>query len=173
MLTKFFSEESSSLQVLLLEYPCVCGENWATGPNIGARIGTSPRMRGKLFLGGFDRFGVRNIPAYAGKTSEGCFNPCSTQEHPRVCGENRMTPLRRSMELGTSPRMRGKRRQARNARIDYRNIPAYAGKTSKRKANTVTAAEHPRVCGENHIAHGGRDVGLGTSPRMRGKRQPR
>ena len=45
--------------------------------------------------------------------------------------------------------MRGKLYGDLRVESHTRNIPAYAGKTSKRKANTVTAAEHPRVCGEN------------------------
>ena len=51
-----------------------------------------------------------------------------------------------------------------------RNIPAYAGKTSKALMPISFSAEHPRVCGEN-VGYDSSIKGYGgTSPRMRGKR---
>ena len=107
-------------------------------------------MRGKP--GGFLNSAsvIGNIPAYAGKTF----------------------PLSYRIRLirGTSPRMRGKQtRQIRPIRI-RRNIPAYAGKTGVVPRLITSAAEHPRVCGENYRRHDRRHCWRGTSPRMRGKR---
>ena len=51
----------------------------------------------------------RNIPAYAGKTSNIIGRRSGATEHPRVCGENgQRLPMRTGVR---------------------RNIPAYAGKT--------------------------------------------
>ena len=54
---------------------------------------------------------------------------------------------------------------ARAARL----IPACAGKTMSDERAYGEEMAHPRVCGENDLAHGGLDLGLGSSPRVRGK----
>ena len=65
--------------------------------------------------------------------------------------------------------MRGKPTGNTNATEKKRNIPAYAGKTTKPGVNVLTAWEHPRVCGENWVPPLAISWGAGTSPRMRGK----
>ena len=50
-----------------------------------------------------------------------------------------------------------------------RNIPAYVGKTASSTTTVSPGEEHPRVCGENAVGSDHDSVGLGTSPRMRGK----
>ena len=87
-------------------------------------------MRGKrVRLGSFLVWG-RNIPAYAGKTSENRSSTTNNAEHPRVCGENVAAYLPLTYQGGTSPRMRGKRAAYKKGGTIDRNIPAYAGKTS-------------------------------------------
>ena len=111
----------------------------------------------------------RNIPAYAGKTILDASLLLRFAEHPRVCGENRPCGVRRPVENGTSPRMRGKPGSGHAHAMEYRNIPAYAGKTMRTTPNNYPQTEHPRVCGENQAdANRGNKAG-GTSPRMRGK----
>ena len=113
----------------LEEHPRVCGENIDFFLGLRFTAGTSPRMRGKLlhdFEGGKV---LRNIPAYAGKTTIHYHTGRDPLEHPRVCGENRFlgrvfegqqehprvcgeNPYHRmvwTVDDGTSPRMRGKR----------------------------------------------------------------
>ena len=65
--------------------------------------------------------------------------------------------------------MRGKHRSRLLLRGATGNIPAYAGKTDIADGGRHDTAEHPRVCGENLVAIGFPRVGIGTSPRMRGK----
>ena len=72
---------------------------------------------------------VRNIPAYAGKTSTPGCSIVKCAEHPRVCGENLPIGEKSHFDRGTSPRMRGKLDPAEVILIPGRNIPAYAGKT--------------------------------------------
>ena len=111
------------------EHPRVCGEN-TKGPHFhGAGEGTSPRMRGKRRPHRLGRQGVRNIPAYAGKTLTAAFK----------------SPSRG----GTSPRMRGKLSSANCSKSSMGNIPAYAGKTEHANTAGAAAREYPRVCGEN------------------------
>ena len=151
------------------EHPRVCGENpqWM-GAEYGTG-GTSPRMRGKRILPHGGVAVNRNIPAYAGKTLAFELRRAFSQEHPRVCGEN----LRKRVGIGrcpgTSPRMRGKPATSHTHTKSDRNIPAYAGKTLAGIRSRSTAAEHPRVCGENSFTQQPEIFPKGTSPRMRGK----
>ena len=116
----------------LSEHPRVCGENSPTlRPRCGW-IGTSPRMRGKRMWRLDSLLGPRNIPAYAGKTAACRLVPIAPAEHPRVCGENNDPGLPPVNQIGTSPRMRGKRALIGDVLRMARNIPAYAGKTSGR-----------------------------------------
>ena len=140
----------ASVTILVSEHPRVCGENPDSTLSTALPNGTSPRMRGKRPSFTFYNFDVRNIPAYAGKTSctphpqdeprehpRVCGEnlPCASKaltpisEHPRVCGENRRFDCDSELTIGTSPRMRGKRPNVCYTIDVVRNIPAYAGKT--------------------------------------------
>ena len=90
------------------EHPRVCGENLKGVPPAAAKLGTSPRMRGKHSILVTVGCAGRNIPAYAGKTIGQLVNDWDTAEHPRVCGENKARIKSISFPCGTSPRMRGK-----------------------------------------------------------------
>ena len=90
------------------EHPRVCGENNARIKSISFPCGTSPRMRGKPIMRHMNTGGVRNIPAYAGKTVSANQVRCFWGEHPRVCGKNGWENLKTVAGTGTSPRMRGK-----------------------------------------------------------------
>ena len=113
----------------ITEHPRVCGEN-ASGDSIShSAKGTSPRMRGKPEYCFDYVFWPRNIPAYAGKTRTHTDWWRTTQEHPRVCGENFHEFSLRFFSKGTSPRMRGKHLHVCKVFVVSGNIPAYAGKT--------------------------------------------
>ena len=70
---------------------------------------------------------------------------------------------------GTSPRTRGKPKPATWWVKPRRNIPAHAGKTPRKLCPFWVLKEHPRARGENMVAVGFPRVGVGTSPRTRGK----
>ena len=129
-------------------------------------------MRGKPPSLSWRGFCPRNIPAYAGKTDDFYRNGLSIAEHPRVCGENSVAAGVWGKNLGTSPRMRGKRLSCFVKFLLHGNIPAYAGKTPPRRIVRVQGREHPRVCGENPGCTLVNPPPLGTSPRMRGKPAP-
>ena len=132
-------------------------------------FGTSPRMRGKHGRSRAQPRRSRNIPAYAGKTSEKRIILTGCWEHPRVCGENLPFATGAKPFPGTSPRMRGKRGENPHGGGRKRNIPAYAGKTPWKANKPSRRSEHPRVCRENPGFGDGRERHGGTSPRMRGK----
>ena len=111
-----------------------------------------------------------NIPAYAGKTRSLRLQSSTSEEHPRVCGENSADTALLHSPPGTSPRMRGKRLLNRPLPAPQGNIPAYAGKTTSEFTVVKSEEEHPRVCGENSPGQWIKKTMSGTSPRMRGKR---
>ena len=113
------------------EHPRACGENANQADAEFCRVGTSPRMRGKLTGSNAETMELGNIPAHAGKTYLRGHAHRNPQEHPRACGENRGEIAGIAGELGTSPRMRGKPQCFLNLFIGHRNIPAHAGKTPR------------------------------------------
>ena len=95
-------------------------------------VGSSPRMRGKqrrtkrriLTI-----LTVRIIPAHAGQTPwRGTPRPCRS-DHPRACGANSVIFSVSLRVIGSSPRMRGKRRRRTRHVGAHRIIPAHAGQT--------------------------------------------
>ena len=63
--------------------------------------------------------------------------------------------------------------RGRGIRWSRRLIPACAGKTWSRTASGRTPRAHPRVCGENDECQSKGLVGVGSSPRVRGKLRAR
>ena len=156
-------------------HPRVGGENACTSADRASSTGSSPRGRGKLGLedggGGLHRL----IPAWAGKTPPTWETCQTTQAHPRVGGENGGNSGDHEEDRGSSPRGRGKPTTAPPAIQAVRLIPAWAGKTLRRRSFIRHLPAHPRVGGENMQAAMQLTRDNGSSPRGRGKRpsQPR
>ena len=89
--------------------------------------------------------------------------------HPRVCGENDRCVNHSTAHVGSSPRMRGKRAEAKREAEEAGLIPAYAGKTGGNQSMSLLQPAHPRVCGENSFSPVSMASSEGSSPRMRGK----
>ena len=112
------------------DHPRGCGENG--DPSIGKYIqtGSPPRMRGKLPRSKNELLGLGITPADAGKTSKIEHISLSVQDHPRGCGENVQAEQTAPYDIGSPPRMRGKR-QEEHSRVAHKGItPADAGKTA-------------------------------------------
>ena len=135
--------------------------------------GSSPRMRGTLSPSASKFRPNRFIPAYAGNTCVLAALDRRSAVHPRVCGEHVSHPFRHPPDRGSSPRMRGTLIHAVAHPLEQRFIPAYAGNTQAGgKADRIVAV-HPRVCGE-HASEDWQAFGpAGSSPRMRGTRNPK
>ena len=86
-------------------------------------------MRGKQLLRLAVRIARRITPAHAGKTASALERVEDKSDHPRACGENPAYNLSGDGELGSPPRMRGKRRQTIDNNGGARITPAHAGKT--------------------------------------------
>ena len=113
------------------------------------------------------------IPACAGKTPNRPTRPRRDKAHPRVCGENGLTQAPLADGVGSSPRVRGKRTHVVRLEEFAGLIPACAGKTAGIPYSTWLSEPHPRVCGENIDALTKGMMEKGSSPRVRGKPNPR
>ena len=156
------------MSCVVRDHPRVCGEHRLDSIEKELATGSSPRMRGTLHVVPIaqDRSGI--IPAYAGNTIVGEYFVEDNGDHPRVCGEHSLIASVRSLNEGSSPRMRGTQVNVMPHGRPPGIIPAYAGNTSADAGGGAFLRDHPRVCGEHfqpfQAAHGY----LGSSPRMRG-----
>ena len=151
-------------------HPRVCGENLNHTAHDKISVGSSPRVRGKPDEDNEAWLRKGLIPACAGKTTGTTCLVTRSRAHPRVCGENNDQVSDAMDNLGSSPRVRGKRPRIRRTTSFPRLIPACAGKTRFARARASEWRAHPRVCGENAAFVVAVVSGLGSSPRVRGKR---
>ena len=132
-------------------HPRVCGENRHRAETLLQRLGSSPRVRGKPCPCSSNLACSWLIPACAGKTDADHVLPSRQRAHPRVCGENGYSSAHVFGELGSSPRVRGKRTKKNRQFLKLGLIPACAGKTVDFTKDSVYRGAHPRVCGENLV----------------------
>ena len=151
------------------DHPRACGENIAEPVLINSVFGSPPRMRGKRSGAASAGRAARITPAHAGKTAVSRRGGLRAADHPRACGENRISLRSTSSCDGSPPRVRGKHRGARQKRGRTRITPAYAGKTREHTHSLSGYQDHPRVCGENPPARKAPVSGGGSPPRVRGK----
>ena len=151
------------------DHPRVCGEKIYT--NLGEFLdkGSPPRMRGKAAHSERVEEFVGITPAYAGKSTTPGTTRTAEQDHPRVCGEKRRIPVRRTVWLGSPPRMRGKVFASPPAMLPTGITPAYAGKRGLPSQMRAPSWDHPRVCGEKGGVNNKLSINAGSPPRMRGK----
>ena len=126
-------------------------------------------MRGKLEVKEFKSTATRIIPAHAGQTSTLGMTVVRPSDHPRACGANDDFLVQLGAMVGSSPRMRGKRRLPQQILRRLRIIPAHAGQTRPGTRPASRWSDHPRACGANVAVPVTLIMVPGSSPRMRGK----
>ena len=89
------------------DHPRVCGEQVNVRISRQRGIGSPPRVRGTVSGDQSTGCQSRITPACAGNRLCRAFNMLCFQDHPRVCGEQRLTPLFLWGGLGSPPRVRG------------------------------------------------------------------
>ena len=151
-------------------HPRVGGENSARLFRAGRLRGSSPRGRGKRERCHRSETSVGLIPAWAGKTSAAAGSVSASRAHPRVGGENTLTPKPITSASGSSPRGRGKQLRGIRHVPAPGLIPAWAGKTTRTCNLGIISQAHPRVGGENAQSRSKYANDGGSSPRGRGKR---
>ena len=173
-------------------HPRVGGENAADFDGTNGSVGSSPRGRGKLHAVGGELSRNGLIPAWAGKTPRYRRWRRPRTAHPRVGGENVISPFAIASRKGSSPRGRGKperrghhaTQEVAHPRVGGENvhaptsapsgywlIPAWAGKTGLDMTHPPLLTAHPRVGGENLPSQPVPLAEGGSSPRGRGKLQ--
>ena len=152
-------------------HPRSRGENASIGPPRPSGPGSSPLTRGKPeeLQAWFEA--SRLIPAHAGKTSPLECPTASTRAHPRSRGENSLSSYTVSSAYGSSPLTRGKQASSQVRHLQERLIPAHAGKTARKRAETGADEAHPRSRGENSTSSASILTLHGSSPLTRGKRR--
>ena len=111
------------------DHPRRCGENSILLKLHVAAEGSPPQVRGKLRA----RCRLHDInritPAGAGKTLKQKRQYAVNEDHPRRCGENRLSQQLRYVYKGSPPQVRGKHPAKRIYQYPHRITPAGAGKT--------------------------------------------
>ena len=149
-------------------HPRVCGERYVVLHVRFSTRGSSPRVRGTVYLIASNGLHLRFIPACAGNGATQHAPQTGGAVHPRVCGERNCSHDGKRPLIGSSPRVRGTGRSSRSSRSAPRFIPACAGNGLSRPNWPAMRTVHPRVCGERHYQQRRRATGRGSSPRVRG-----
>ena len=111
------------------------------------------------------------IPACAGQTAYRRPRRCAAGAHPRVCGADGAQFVLGAAPQGSSPRVRGRRAEVAGQVCTLGLIPACAGQTDWSVKFSPSARAHPRVCGADTRTDTTVAGTLGSSPRVRGRRQ--
>ena len=131
------------------DHPRRCGENPRLRGSAILAAGSPPQVRGKQTYMGYSFFNDRITPAGAGKTQLSTGLPCRKGDHPRRCGENKLSQTDSVWDIGSPPQVRGKLPFYFRPFRSYRITPAGAGKTSSGSFFCPRYWDHPRRCGEN------------------------
>ena len=129
-------------------------------------------MRGTLGGHVWHRVRPRIIPAHAGNSRAILASQGAASDHPRACGELALRLGVCQYGLGSSPRMRGTPGKFVRCRGVHRIIPAHAGNSCPTIPCTSARTDHPRACGELARCWIESSRVFGSSPRMRGTRDP-
>ena len=111
-------------------------------------------------------------PACAGNRSPATGMACASEDHPRVCGEQKKSFSKNARAKGSPPRVRGTAQAIVVMQYSFRITPACAGNSFLRFYDKVEHEDHPRVCGEQGGLFMRRDTGEGSPPRVRGTGRP-
>ena len=120
---------TTPLYLLSTDHPRACGENMSTAFLLVHKLGSSPRVRGKLVRISILARLLRITPARAGKTYLNRTKCAGGEDHPRACGENRAGRAADVDHRGSPPRVRGKPFIPPSGTLGVRITPARAGKT--------------------------------------------
>ena len=110
------------------DHPRLCGEKFQKNRRSPCYKGSPPPMRGKVCfkLKRVLSFGI--TPAYAGKRFGAIKRVRRRRDHPRLCGEKRLSIQSKIESIGSPPPMRGKDKCHFILITQSRITPAYAGK---------------------------------------------
>ena len=150
------------------DHPRVCGEQSSIAAIKAISRGSPPRVRGTVLLNhiALDPHGI--TPACAGNRVWRIRKGVVVEDHPRVCGEQKMNIHIGGMQIGSPPRVRGTVQLLPLFPIRSRITPACAGNSGNCPLATIIREDHPRVCGEQIFGGVVERITSGSPPRVRG-----
>ena len=146
----------------------MCGEQHICARLDMQCIGSPPRVRGTAKLSTCSKSGKRITPACAGNRRIHNLESSTSQDHPRVCGEQPFGGRSGGLCQGSPPRVRGTGDTECNFAPRYRITPACAGNSAVLPDGLLPAGDHPRVCGEQQYPGSAQGFFAGSPPRVRG-----
>ena len=150
------------------DHPRMCGEHDEPHEHVVGVLGSSPHVRGTLYV--VCRFGANHgiIPACAGNTQSSQSWSSPTWDHPRMCGEHFICSSIWRSAPGSSPHVRGTPRSLGTIVGLSGIIPACAGNTPFFIGLMRQPWDHPRMCGEHWRSLSVYELVMGSSPHVRG-----
>ena len=145
------------------------GEKTKGGSPEKSGPGSPPRGRGKVSSVSMCTRSPGITPAWAGKRFQSHGAVPFPGDHPRVGGEKTSADRPRIADIGSPPRGRGKAEIESYADECDRITPAWAGKSCRSTASSLSARDHPRVGGEKVDTKAKVHRQGGSPPRGRGK----
>ena len=153
-------------------HPRRCGADRTEGQLLPRSRGSSPQVRGRPYRAGQSTTVPGLIPAGAGQTVAVNGADRVAGAHPRRCGADAHSALNDQEPPGSSPQVRGRRGDWVISERRTGLIPAGAGQTRNGAQSTSRFWAHPRRCGADQCAQKQILDGMGSSPQVRGRRQP-
>ena len=150
----------------------MCGEHNGLRYDSGSNWGSSPHVRGTHADRAAHGAVIGIIPACAGNTPSSRKASSLPRDHPRMCGEHLAVSLIRPSKPGSSPHVRGTQRAWHKRAGRHGIIPACAGNTCWSCSRKAFTWDHPRMCGEHPITVIESTSRWGSSPHVRGTREP-
>ena len=127
-------------------------------------------MRGKVCLLDHVLSSARITPAHAGKSLAMRITRVRSGDHPRPCGEKRISGMRFTRARGSPPPMRGKGSYVVSTSVDTGITPAHAGKRLRKRRNTgIFVFQISRFHSVSHTP----DTSYGNRPALYVRRLPR
>ena len=152
----------------LRDHPRVCGEQPKAEDSEAYKKGSPPRVRGTVQHCFESQVDDRITPACAGNRGIHNLESPTSQDHPRVCGEQHMTQEFFTWTMGSPPRVRGTDMVVAEAAAGIRITPACAGNSPLCLIPLDSLKDHPRVCGEQADNNVCMAAKAGSPPRVRG-----
>ena len=146
----------------------MCGEHSVIYGWVSKRTGSSPHVRGARLGTAIGGVFTGIIPACAGSTSFPCLIRFPKRDHPRMCGEHTTHADGLIPVKGSSPHVRGALESNGLYSMSSGIIPACAGSTHRRSADSPPKRDHPRMCGEHFSSVIISSSTTGSSPHVRG-----
>ena len=131
------------------DHPRVCGKDTISRISQNLTAGSPPLSREGRQIISRVRILRRITPACAGRTSLKSPYNAQPQDHPRMCGKDRLHTRVIRFILGSPPHVREGRLARREEMLGIRITPACAGRTHNPLKVSLQRQDHPRVCGKD------------------------